>query len=221
MPKRSRQLGRHGEGNEDEKSLSESTSASADAQLDNVPNEVPAIRESLQADAPRVASRPQPGEIESSESDLTRKEYNRQNAVRARKRHKDYVAGLKKQLDEVTRRLQEEERKTDVLNAQLDVLKEQNRALIRQRATSETTAVQNQPHQPQQAMLPSSPQPQNLLLQQLLQQQHQGQAPAAPALTQQQLIMLQQLLMLSQSQGGQPAASPGGSSSGAGGCNPS
>jgi hypothetical protein len=59
-----------------------------------------------------------------------RREYNRKCAARARKRSKDLVSTLQKQVDELTSDKAELKRTNDVMKAQLELLEQQNRTLL-------------------------------------------------------------------------------------------
>lgn len=60
----------------------------------------------------------------------TRREYNRRCAARARKRSKDLVSTLQKQVDELAKDKAELKRTNDVMKAQLELLEQQNRTLL-------------------------------------------------------------------------------------------
>ena len=67
----------------------------------------------------------------------TRREYNRRCAARARKRSKDLVSTLQKQVDELAHDKAELKRLNDVMKAQLELLEHQNRTLIMQQMTGQ------------------------------------------------------------------------------------
>jgi hypothetical protein len=69
-----------------------------------------------------------------------KREYNRRNAARARKRNKNMVGDLQEKVHSLTKRTEDLQRSNDVLQAQLEVLRTQNRDLLAIRPDTAPTA---------------------------------------------------------------------------------
>jgi hypothetical protein len=78
-----------------------------------------------------------------------KREYNRQNAARARQRNKDMVRSLQKQVADLTTITTQLQRNNEVLTAQVEVLQQQNRSLLSSQHQQQNANLP--PLQPQQA----------------------------------------------------------------------
>lgn len=82
------------------------------------------------------------GPQESTDNDLARKrEYNRQSAARARKRHKDLVTELQEELARAKNRLEDLVQENNNLKAKLKVIQEKNTQLLLQNRLEQTPSL--------------------------------------------------------------------------------